>query len=637
VKGTSTNQFTTSGKKVNNRHFRSIASVGIIGLILIGLLFIFMALGEPADKKMKASTVNADNIFQYSKIHEIHLQFKDTTAWKSLAPYGGMIGAGDWFDISAFISSPFYAAGDTDFDRQFTKDEFLTLGEKWFRDWDTNGQGQLDANMIAVGYNNAATGFDLRGAPGRRNGIASILGVQIPEGKANITFDNNEMKSAVIRYKGNGTLLQAEGIKYSLKIDLNDSFPGRSFNGIDKINLHNLVMDPGYMTDAISYRLFREAKVPASRTSYAKVYIDVPDSLDNHYAGLYLLLENVDNDFAMHWFGTKKGAIFKPVTPNFFQFMGDDWNNYIQSYDPKTSMGPQETHRIIETCKFVSTASDEEFSAKIHEYFDVDNLARYLAVEVFLVEIDGLLGPGQNMYLYLHPKTLQLSLIPWDHDQSFGRMPRGTLAERDSLSLEKPWMMGNVFIERLFKEPQFNALYLKYMKEFNETLFTPERIISQIEELTPILRPAVELESKEKLQKFDAFVGSKPRPTEFVVPGGGGDPVPVKSLREYIVARHKSVSDQLAGKSRGLVFQPHPADPFVGNLFVGKMDTDKDSLVSHQEFRKIFETWYSKWSDPETGIITYEGMADGINNDISPYGPDPRKKKLAKTEAEKSK
>jgi hypothetical protein len=112
-------------------------------------------------------------------------------------------------------------------------------------------------------------------------------------------------------------------LKRSLKVDLNDGMPGRNLDGVTKLNLHNNVTDASWMNEVLSYRLFRDAGVPAPRTSYAELFLTVPGKHDHEHVGLYSLVENVDNRFALDRFGTKKGAILKPVTRQPFEDLGE--------------------------------------------------------------------------------------------------------------------------------------------------------------------------------------------------------------------------------------------------------------------------------------------------------------------------
>src|SRR5207245_10084265 len=152
-----------------------------------------------------------------------------------------------------------------------------------------------------------------------RNGLTSAARIECNYVHADLEFEGQNFKDVAVRYKGNGTFMQSRGsLKRSLKVDLNKFAKGQKLAGISKLNFHNNVTDASWMNEVLSHRLFRDAGVPAPRTSYARVYVTVPGLHDDKYFGLYSLVEDVDNNFVAERFGTKKGALFKPVTPNPF-------------------------------------------------------------------------------------------------------------------------------------------------------------------------------------------------------------------------------------------------------------------------------------------------------------------------------
>jgi spore coat protein H len=398
-------------------------------------------------------------------------------------------------------------------------------------------------------------GSFLQGPEGGRNGIAAAFGIVYEYVRAELEFGTNKFKDVGVRYKGNGTFLSSrESVKRSLKLDLNQFVKGQKLAGMSQLNLHNSVRDPSGMNESIAYRLFRDGKVPAPRTAYAKIYVTVPGKHDRRYFGLYNLVEDVGNAFTEEHFAVKKGAILKPVTPNPFSDLGDDWKNYNQTYDPKGELSEEQKRRVIEFSKFVSTASDSDFAAKLGDYIDLDNFARYMAITAWLTDLDGILGPGQNYYLYLHPKTQKFLFIPWDQDQPFGQFPRGSQEQRENLSVQKPWTGENPFLKRVYASQAFKMAYLANLRELNKTVFQPERLHRQVDELAAVIRAPIQEESKERLAEFDkAAAGQKL--TIVMGPGfqGGTEVTPVKP---FVTARAKSVADQLDGKSEGKTINP---------------------------------------------------------------------------------
>jgi spore coat protein H len=393
-------------------------------------------------------------------------------------------------------------------------------------------------------------GSFLQGPEGGRNGIAAAFGIEFNYARADLQFGPGRLSEVGVRYKGNGTFLTSrETLKRSLKLDLNHFVKGQKLAGMTQINLHNSVRDPSNMNETVAYKLFRDCGVPAPRTSFAKVFITVPGSHERKYFGLYNVVEDVGSGFAEDHFGTKEGALLKPVTPQLFADLGDEWDAYNQTYDPKGKLTDDQKKRIVETCKFFSRISDAEFAENVGNYIDLDNFARYLALTVWLTDLDGILGPGQNYYLYLHPETGKFSFIPWDQDQVFGQFPRGSHEQRETLSIHKPWTGNNRFLDKMFKVPAFKAKYLAMLKEFNGAALQPERIMPQVDALAAVLRAPVTEESPARLAGFNKAVAGEVLPLE--MGPGFREPVPVKPIKLFVGPRWKSVNDQLAGQSQG--------------------------------------------------------------------------------------
>lgn len=93
----------------------------------------------------------------------------------------------------------------------------------------------------------------------------------------------------------------------SLKVDLNKYVKGQSLGRVTKLTLPNNVTDASMMNEVLAYRLYRDARVPAPRTAYAKVFVTVPGKYERKYSGLYSMSEAVDKQFAERHFGTRPG------------------------------------------------------------------------------------------------------------------------------------------------------------------------------------------------------------------------------------------------------------------------------------------------------------------------------------------
>jgi spore coat protein H len=609
----------------------------MITKLFVGLqiLLTTVAMATASEVPRKSS-----DLFQTKKVWTIELEFTPEQ-WAAMEPEGGQNPfGGDSFGMGMFLAPAVMKDGDTDKSKTLSAKEFQDLGERWFTSWDIDHDGKLDLKELQSSLNTMLKppadappqGFSLQGEKGKRNGIASIMGVEFKYVHASMKFDEKRFKDVAVRFKGNGTFLESRGsLKRSFKIDLNRFEKGQSLAGVTTLNLHNNVTDAGWMNEALAYQLYREMKVPSPRLAYARVYVTVPGKHDHKYLGLYSVVENVDKNFLKEALGTSAGAILKPVTPAFLADLGDDWEEYVQTFDPKSELSKAQKQRLIEFCRLVTKADDAEFARKLGEYIDIDEFARYLAVTVMVSDLDGILGMGQNMYLYLHPKTNKLVFIPWDQDHSFGQLGGGGPDDRIQLNIQKPWDGQKRFLERIFRVESFKALYLARIAELSKDQFRPERLDEQIVVLADLIRPAVKEESAEKLTRFETVVAGKPLANAGFFAFGPPNP----TLRIFVKDRSKSVADQLAGKSEGRTLSTkRPGEPggppdfnpgdLLGPPLLKAFDTDADKLITHDELIAGFARWYATWDTTKKSQLAEPQVRKGLNKALPfTFGPPP--------------
>ena len=607
---------------------------------LAGLLAFAGTLLAAGDEK-PLQPAKASELFQTTKVWTIHLTFTPEQ-WAAMEPrqaernrFGGRDGRRD-FGPGTFLAPAFMQVADADKDGKLSRAEFISLGGKWFAEWDKAQAGQLSAEQLRAGLDGALAqsaarprGMNLQGPEGQRNGLASAQGLEFDYVHADLEFEGQVIKDVGVRYKGNGTYMQSRGaLKRSLKIDLNQFTKGQKLAGQSQLNLHTNVTDASWMNEVLSHRLYRDAGVPAPRSAYARVYATVPGKHARQYLGLYSMIEDVGKNYVEERFDSKKGAILKPVTPAPFTDMGDDWAAYKQTYDPKLDLSEKEIGRIIEFCKLVSHADDATFAAKLPEYLDLDEFARYMAATVYLSTLDSILSVGQNYYVYLHPKTHKLQFISWDLDHSFGQFGMGASQEqREKLSIHRPWRGNNPFLDRVYKTDAFKKLYITRLEEFSKTIFAPERFHQQVDEIAAAIRRAIKEESEQKLIRFDTVIAGTPA-TE----GGGlgalfGFRQSAKPIKGFVTARTPAIIDQLSGKSEGIMLdgggfggpgRDRGPGSIVAPAMMTALDADKNGQVTRDEFAGGFARWFEAWDSSKTGVLTDELLQAGLSRDLSP-------------------
>jgi spore coat protein H len=336
-------------------------------------------------------------------------------------------------------------------------------------------------------------------------------------------------------------------LKRSLKLDFDEIEKTRTFFSMTKLNLNNNALDSTQMREALAYDVFRRAGVTASRTAYAKVFITVPGKYKEEYAGLFTIVEQVDQSFFNDRWRKKVGVLLKPERLNGTPYLGDDWKNYEQRYVSKVTAKSEDAARVIGFIKFINQASDDDFSRRIGEYIDVDQFLKFLAAEVVIVNTDSPLAMNHNYWLTVHPDSKKVVWVPWDMNMAFG----GFMADHE-LSIHKPSNPGTFpFADRMLANKVFRERYDQIVREMLAANVNVERLGEQIRAISDAVRDAI---AAEKPPTNAAGFGGDPG---FFGRGGFGSPrrfgpgASAPPLREFVANRVESVLAQLDGKSEG--------------------------------------------------------------------------------------
>jgi hypothetical protein len=398
----------------------------------------------------------------------------------------------------------------------------------------------------------AVAGF--LGPEGGRNGISAQRGIEFEYVHAAFEMEGRRFADVAVRAKGNGTFTPvARFPKPSVKIDLNKYVKGQKLGGVSTINLHNNITDASWMNEALAFRLYRDAGLPAPRTSWAKLYVTVTGGEARKYLGLYSLVENVDDDFTESRFKVEGGALLKPVTTVPFMYLTRNWADYNQMYDPKTDLGDADRQRIIDFCDLLSNAPDPVFARRIGEFLDLEAFAKYMAVVVWMANPDSVLRQGQNYYVHMHPTSKRFVFLPWDQDHSFGQfVPWSSPESQQQLDILRPWsnrfqgapfaaQLENKLLARTFALPGFRTRYLAEMAALTRTVTDPARLSKQVDDVGALLAPHVAGEPRDgRIMSFAEALrdsGTYRRPVN--------EAVVVVPIKVFVKARQASVLAQL--------------------------------------------------------------------------------------------
>ena len=111
----------------------------------------------------------------------------------------------------------------------------------------------------------------------------------------------------------------------------------QQYDNIDKIKLSNVIQDPSFVREVLSYDIGGKY-MPSSRANYAKVYIN------DEYWGLYVNVESVDKDMLSGHYSSNDNTLVK-CNPASLDVNGENSNLGSHPGTDTTAYFPFSEHR----------------------------------------------------------------------------------------------------------------------------------------------------------------------------------------------------------------------------------------------------------------------------------------------------
>ena len=146
----------------------------------------------------------------------------------------------------------------------------------------------------------------------------------------NVLIDGEVYTNVGIRAKGNTSLSsvsQMNSERYSFKIEFDQYDTTKSYYGLDKLSLNNLIQDNTYMKDFLVYQMMNEFGVASPLCSYVYITVNGEDW------GLYLAVEGVEDAFLQRNYGNNYGELYKPDSMSFGGGRGNGMDFNFEDFD----------------------------------------------------------------------------------------------------------------------------------------------------------------------------------------------------------------------------------------------------------------------------------------------------------------
>jgi spore coat protein CotH len=369
-----------------------------------------------------------------------------------------------------------------------------------------------------------------------------------------VLIDGQLLTDVGIRYKGFSSVNPGDR-KNPFSIELDYKIAGKNYQGFTSIKLSNVIEDPSFIREVLSYRIARKY-MPASRANFANVYVN--DTL----IGLYTNVEAVDKSFIARHYPSNTNSFFKGdplhlVYPfgqnaNLGFTHGTDSTAYIPYYAIESDYGWSDLYNLI------NVLNNEPDS--LYKVLNIDETLWMHAFNFVLLNLDSYIGYAQNYYLY-EDDFGRFNPIVWDLNMSLGSFRHSdgsyhfqgiTIGKMETLDPYQ-YLTFSVsprpLITQLFANQTFKKMFVAHMRTIVNENFKNNDYYMQGQAIQNMIDSNV-IADTNKFYTYDDFKSNLT-----VLVGGSGGMLEYPGIKELMEARMAYLE-----KLPGLLGQPVISD-----------------------------------------------------------------------------
>lgn len=154
-----------------------------------------------------------------------------------------------------------------------------------------------------------------------------------------VIIDNEAFKNVGLRAKGNTSLTNVKNYgnnRYSLKIEFDKYDSNKTYYGLDKLCLNNIIQDNTYMKDYLVYTMMGEFGVASPLCSYVYITVNGEDW------GLFLAVEGIEDSFLQRNYSNESGDLYKPDSQQMGGGRGNGKGFDMDEFDEKFNKSEEE-------------------------------------------------------------------------------------------------------------------------------------------------------------------------------------------------------------------------------------------------------------------------------------------------------
>lgn len=277
---------------------------------------------------------------------------------------------------------------------------------------------------------------------------------------ATLVVDGRTYPQVGVSFRGNNSFGNVPaGLKRPLSITM-DFARDQHLLGYRSLNLLNSNEDPTFLRSVLYLDVARDY-IPSLRANFARVVIN------GESWGLYVNQQTFSKEAARQLFNSAKGTRWKSPNNSVgggLSYLGEDIAQYRRWYEMKGSDDIPAWSALVRMTRVLNTTPLETLEAALAPVMDIDEVLRFLALDVALANGDGYWNDGSDFNVYLN-KDGRFLAIPHDANEGFRARVGNGEHPGPLVSLSDP---DKALRHRLLAVPALRDRYLRYVGEIAE-------------------------------------------------------------------------------------------------------------------------------------------------------------------------
>ena len=219
-----------------------------------------------------------------------------------------------------------------------------------------------------------------------------------------------------LRIRGN-TSRSAQ--KKQFRISFNTFRPGQNLEGISDLNLYGMHNDPSISRAKFYYDLTHRVGGRSARSAHVNLYFN------GRFRGVYVNVEQVNEDFLQMEFAQNYGNLYKCLWPADLVYISNNPNDYKltsagrRAYELMTNTASDDYSNFAKFIRTLNQTASAQIYCQLDSIFDIESALLTLAMDLSTGHWDSYYNKN-NFFLYDHPADGRFRFLPYDPDNTMG-------------------------------------------------------------------------------------------------------------------------------------------------------------------------------------------------------------------------